>query len=591
MPIILQENKMSKNNKTPNEELEAIVTQGENELLPYIEGRGDLPVSDGDKKPAPKDPAPAPTSHDDGSSTPDYGTTPAPTPTSSVAPAPEKGPANIEIGVSHAYGGVPETDIYGKQNKPEKTPREPIKKPERAKNSKGGGGNNIMELFWNEIILKTYGWCVDFCVDTVLDLADFVLFPEGDGEESKKEKLNIFVLGQKIRDASKTKMQKRKEVCLKGYKEFLNNLVKDSKGEKITWSIQKSEPPFFKDISKIYQKKDEDRTEDEKQLVHMINNPPLEQMINDGMKMHDMALAAATCEVAADRENGYIVSKTFKENMEHLKKHVSTGNMTSSLEAIANILKEIECYGESVAPIIQGLSSLKETVLAKDTKAGKKEYQNIVSALDELKENPAFWEARILSAEKQYFAQIEKGVAVILSEDQHTVSKTFSKQMMLLNRIISNGHLTSNETKNTSIELLKKMASSLSDTNEIQRPLKQKLNEILQEVKADTTGSISDSIKKHLDILNEIHTDNNPKTIARKQYLTTIADNIVATKKACDKCSGVVASVVYGKRLAKLNKAVNNMKGAFASITATPRASTNLNLFDVYNTIIQNSEK
>lgn len=585
---------MSENNKTPNEEFADLVARGEDELRQYAEGKRDVPVSDSDKKPAPKgsgSPSDAAASHDDGSSLSDSGTTPAPTPTSSVAPAPEKAPVNIEIGVSHAYGGVPEADIYGKQKKAEKAPRDPIKKPERAKNGKGGGGNNIMELFWNEIILKSYGWCVDFCVDTVLDLTDFVFFPSSDGEESKKEKLNIFGLGQKIRDASKAKMQKRKEVCLKGYKEFANNLVKDSKGENIAWSVLKSEPSFFKDISQIYKKKDEDRTEDEKQLVHMINNPPLEQMINDGIKMHDMALAAATCEVAADRENGCIVSKTFKDNMDRLKKHVSEGNMTSGLEAIANILKEVERYGESVTPITQGLSALKETILTKNTKAGKEEYKKIVESLEELKENPAFWEARILSAEKQYFAQMEKSIEGIFSEDQHTVSKDFSKQMMSLNRIASNGQLTSSETKDSSMELLRDMVSSLDDTNAVQQPMKQKLNEILQEVTADTSGVVSDSIKKHLDILNEFHTDNSPQAITRRQYFASVADSIVATKKAYDNCSGVVASVVHKKRLAKLNNAVNGMKGSFASITATPRTSTNLNPFDVYNTIIRDAEK
>ena len=566
---------MSEDKKTPNEELDDIVSQGEDDLKKYSAGEGDIPLTDSDTSLSDD-------SKDTTDSKKDDGGEPAPeSEPEDTPPTPEDG--NIEIGVSRAYGGIPDTDIYGKHVEPKKS-KSPVKKPEKPKTGSVADAKNIMELFWKEFILKSYGWCVDFCVDSVINLAEFVFYPDDDGVEESK-KLNIFALGQKMRDKTKEQLKKKKNVCMKGYSEFLNNLEKDKRGRAVTWGLLGSEPRFFREISSIYKKRESERTDEENQLIYMVKNPPLEQMITDGINMHDMSMAAATCKVAADRESGYMISQSFTENMERLKLFIKSNNSTNVVDVANLMLEELEPYGEVVEPIKQSLSAIKEAVLSNKTNTALDEHKNITKALEPLKDNPAFWESRILVAERGYFSKIEKNIEEIYSSNEHTVSESFTKQLMTLNRIASSGELTSTATKDASLAHLTTMISSLDESNPVQNALKQELNNMLTLVQTDTTGTISVNMTESLEKINGTHLENSPQTKKRQEFFESLASSIRSSKKAYDECSGIMGSIMHAKRLGALRETVKAMDETF-SVTPSTRTSTGINPFDVYNTIL-----
>ena len=53
-----------------------------------------------------------------------------------------------------------------------------ITPPKRDRGGTKGksGGDNIMEVFWNDCIMAFYAWGIDAIVDNTLDFAEWVLF-------------------------------------------------------------------------------------------------------------------------------------------------------------------------------------------------------------------------------------------------------------------------------------------------------------------------------------------------------------------------------------------------------------------------------
>lgn len=167
-------------------------------------------------------------------------------------------------GISHAYDDLD----FGRMGKPEKKQPESVKNsggsvkpPERKRGGgKSGGGKDIMEVFWNEFIVKFYGAVIDFVVDTTLDFADWVLFKPFEGGQTtirpKDETKNktAYDIGDELIAEYTSNAKKGKNLFDKAHAEVLENLKKDKAGIAANWEIWKKEPLFFKELKDVAQK-------------------------------------------------------------------------------------------------------------------------------------------------------------------------------------------------------------------------------------------------------------------------------------------------------------------------------------------------
>ena len=90
-------------------------------------------------------------------------------------------PERTPDGISRAYDEMPLDgfDTKAPQDKKEKNviSKGSIVPPKRDRGGTKGksGGDNIMEVFWNDCIMAFYAWGIDSIVDNTLDFAEWVL--------------------------------------------------------------------------------------------------------------------------------------------------------------------------------------------------------------------------------------------------------------------------------------------------------------------------------------------------------------------------------------------------------------------------------
>ena len=416
-----------------------------------------------------------------------------------------------KTGESSAYEEIPECDVYGnikpQESKPKKDSPTP---PSHGKPVKSGDEKNIMEMFWKEFILASYDWVINAAVDTVLDFSDFVFYGSKDGKEApKKEKTNVFAIGEKIRETTKDKMLKRKEICNNAYNEILQNLEKDKNNERVTWDALKKEPSFFKELSAINKKNPADRTPEEKEKLQAFLRVPsaMNKMIDIAIKSRELAIAAATCETAADKENGDGISLKFTQELGKLEKALKAKNKANIAECIENLRKEVDGKNPTFDEVRSDLETIKQCANTGSYKSALKTVTKIREKSKEVAENPALCEAKIIQREKMYFSALEQERERISQSSAHTVSEAFTTDLEALNVAIAEKD-TSPANK---LAIVKELITQMDEQLDANIPTQNKIKESLKKannVVNDTNITPEDAIEKIKEDIEKITTVN-----------------------------------------------------------------------------------
>lgn len=120
-------------------------------------------------------------------------------------------------------------------------PKGGITPPKRDRGGTKGksGGDDIMEVFWNDCIMAFYAWTIDTVVDNTLDFAEWVLFSpykSGGGTvetTTEKKPKTIYMLGEELYKSRMENFAKEKDKLI----ELNENLEKSANGIQPEWRL------------------------------------------------------------------------------------------------------------------------------------------------------------------------------------------------------------------------------------------------------------------------------------------------------------------------------------------------------------------
>ncbi|MBR5599378.1 MAG: hypothetical protein IKW39_04980, partial [Alphaproteobacteria bacterium] len=420
-------------------------------------------------------------------------------------------------GYSRAYEEVPECDIYGnpviKDKKNGDNKQDFPKPPKRADKGKSGGESNIMDLFWKEFILASYDWIVNTSVDTVLDFVDYVLYSRNKSpEKTKEEKIDVFAIGSGIRKKTKDEMLKRKEVASKAFDEIVRNLEKDKNGLQVKWEVLKGEPVVFKKLSEINKKPVKSRTFEEKEIMDEFLKTPnvLNNLIDEGIGIREIAIASATCESAANYADKYAVSETFDKKLTELENQLKTTNKTSIKETITALKEEL------TPSKIKLFEDIKSSLFMIEEDVRKENYKGATEKIKSIRENcskavssPEYWEKVISIKEKSYLEEISQEKEKIETEDIQVFSSDFDDSIILLNQFVTNIPEENKENKEELQNLLTDMVQGSSPTTSNEKSLYKHLNIILKKAEATSESEYVSSLKASMKSFTKNYNDMN----------------------------------------------------------------------------------
>ena len=476
------------------------------------------------------------------SSAPSSPPPPPPHSSSPTPPPPPSGPS----GMSYAYAEVPECDIYGnpiKKEAPKQDEKEYPKPPKRGDGGKSGGESNIMELFWKEFILASYDWVINTSVDTVLDFTDYILYRRNEkNEEPKKEKLDILSIGARIRQKTKEKMLKRKEIANLGYQEIANNLEKSKQGQKVEWKVLQKEPKAFRELSKIYKKDEKDRTRAEKEYMKSFKEAQkvLNQMIDEAIRLREIAITGATFESVCNHMDGYAVSKDFSENFEKLEKAVKNKNTADVNSTILVLEQELVPETKPMAEEVkEALLFIKEAANTNNYSRATDLTKDIKTKISKEFENPEFWEKTIKAKEEAYFEEFKLERENINNEDKRTISIDFDDNLSLLGEHISHTFAQDAENKVIVNSLLATMSDMLNPDVAEEKELQAELLKIRETAEESKDSQVAVAILHQVEhFSNRYEALNTNKTpplgtenfIKYKESLEKSLENILNTQ-------------------------------------------------------------
>ena len=276
-------------------------------------------------------------------------------------------------GVSRAYNdvAVDEFDTKAPQDKKEKEIKSngSITPPKRDRGGTKGksGGDNIMEVFWNDCIMAFYAWGIDAIVDNTLDFAEWVLFaPYKSGgkieEKEEKAKKNIYMIGEEFYKERIERFSKEKEKLT----ELNENLAKEKDGIAPTWTAWEKEPNFYKKLCQINEKALEDPQSPEAEFMRKYGLG-VDKEIIDGRfakeeKIFTIATRLATIEEVISEEKNTI-SPAFSEKIDTFENKLKGRNANLDqfkAEIAARVLDLQEELGGDNAPNTEIKKKLEE---------------------------------------------------------------------------------------------------------------------------------------------------------------------------------------------------------------------------------------
>ena len=267
----------------------------------------------------------------------------------SPQPQPRR-PQRTPDGVSRAYDEMP---IEGFDTKAPKDKKEKnvvskgsIVPPKRDRGGTKGksGGDNIMEVFWNDCIMAFYAWGIDAIVDNTLDFAEWVLFApykSGGKVEEKKEKAkkNIYMIGDEFYKERADRFAKEKEKLI----ELNENLAKTKDGIAPTWVLWGREPDFYRKLCEIQEKAMADPSSPEADFMQKYGLGVDKEIVAGRFakeeKIFTIATRLATIEeVISGAKN--VISPEFSDKLDNLEKIIKNKSLDIS-QLKTNIATEV----------------------------------------------------------------------------------------------------------------------------------------------------------------------------------------------------------------------------------------------------------
>ncbi len=374
------------------------------------------------------------------------------------APAPQPNrPERIPDGVSRAYDDLPADDFDVKAPKDKKEQnvisKSSIVPPKRDRGGTKGksGGDNIMEVFWNDCIMAFYAWGIDTVVDNTLDFAEWVLFaPYKSGgkveEKEEKAKKNIYMIGDEFYKERTDRFSKEKGKLI----ELNENLAKERDGIAPSWTLWEREPNFYKKLCQIQEKALEDPTSPEAEFMQKyglgVEKEIIEGRFSKEEKIFTIATRLATVEEVISGEKNTI-SPEFSNKLEELEiklkeKNTNTDQVKAIISAYVIALQE-EVGGEDTVcteinkkleEINQITSSgTKASVIAKNV---SKKVKEIKSISKDAIENEEIIKAHIQKRSQSYYKKIMENIDKIhevYAENPEEIKENIKQYLMSVN--------------------------------------------------------------------------------------------------------------------------------------------------------------
>lgn len=249
-------------------------------------------------------------------------------------------PERTPDGISRAYDEMPLDgfDTKAPQDKKEKNviSKGSIVPPKRDRGGTKGksGGDNIMEVFWNDCIMAFYAWGIDSIVDNTLDFAEWVLFaPYKSGgkveEKNEKAKKNIYMIGDEFYKERADRFTKEKEKLA----ELNENLAKTKDGIAPTWVLWGKKPDFYKKLCDIQEKALADPSSPEADFMQKYGLGVDKEIVAGRFakeeKIFTIATRLATIEeVISDAKN--TISPEFSNKLDNLEKSLKNKSLDIS---------------------------------------------------------------------------------------------------------------------------------------------------------------------------------------------------------------------------------------------------------------------
>lgn len=367
----------------------------------------------------------------------------------------EAAPVRLD-GVSRAYGDsdLGDFDTKAPQNKDGlKTRAAPeVNPPKRDRGGTKGksGGDNIMEVFWNDCIMAFYAWSIDTIVDNTLDFAEWVLFAKYKSEDYKEQKedkkKNIYVIGSELHKERMDSLAKEKEkLC-----ELNENLAKQRDGINPTWNIWKKEPEFYNKLKQIYNKGMDEPDSAEAKFIQKYSLGAEKEVIDGRFakeeKIFTLAVRMATIEEVVNDET-HMVSPAFSRNLKDFEDKVNKreSNLDTYKQTIISyvsaLTSELGAESETNTKLSQKLEALKQSAIAgQDVSHIKKDAQKTIKEIKEINKEAVDSEdvikPHILNRSKEIYSKIMENIDKIhetYPNDENLTKETIKNYLTSIN--------------------------------------------------------------------------------------------------------------------------------------------------------------
>lgn len=286
-------------------------------------------------------------------------------------------PERIPDGVSRAYDDVSlgEFDTKAPKEKTEtkgSKPKGGITPPKRDRGGTKGksGGDDIMEVFWNDCIMAFYAWTIDTVVDNTLDFAEWVLFSpykSGGGTvetTTEKKPKTIYMLGEELYKSRMENFAKEKDKLI----ELNENLEKSANGIQPEWRLWGKMPAFYPKLQQIHAKAIENPDSEEAKFMHKYGLGSSTETVKGRFakeeKLFMLAVRLATVEeVVSDAKN--TISPEFSQKLADLdetlkKNNCSKQEVTGKINALSEETGGDNAVCKDVSAKIQEINALLE---------------------------------------------------------------------------------------------------------------------------------------------------------------------------------------------------------------------------------------
>ena len=350
-------------------------------------------------------------------------------------------------GESRAYGV--DMDLYGNRKKKESsTPTSSaggIKAPKHPDAPKsGGGGKNVMDVFWNEFIVPAYTSCISGAVNVTMSFMDYVLFnayvpqtPQKKKEE--EEKNDIWSICSKVYEKYKRTAEKGMSVFSLAHQELMDNIEKAKSGLAPSWKVWpgKKAPMFFNEFVEISKKAEADPNSPEAEKWKKITSMPelMEGLFKKEILLRKLSISMAGMEVALAAETYKLPKEISKQldEMQDLKGIQDEDKYKKEMKIRISTLKELIKEDTSINKELTKVLGEIEKDLDNPKKNQEDKVKSINNKLAIMKDiKPLVQEAEIDNKSQKYYEDISQNIEkikTIYSGEPEKVTETIDNYL------------------------------------------------------------------------------------------------------------------------------------------------------------------